>query len=110
MERSQIFPLGKANDHITSILLDDIRKITCEEVEDISESQQPAVSILPNPVHSLLTLHHLEGRQQVQIYALSGQLMMTMEATDGQPIDVSSLAPGVYMVKTQQCTLKMMKL
>lgn len=96
--------------NLTSIMLDDIRKITCEEVEGLSEDQQPAVSLLPNPVHNLLTLRHLEGRQQVQIYALSGQLMMTTEASEGQPIDVSGLAAGVYMVRTQSCTLKMMKL
>ena len=96
--------------NLTSILLDDIRKITCEEVEGLSEDQQPAVSLMPNPVHNLLTLRHLEGRQKVQIYALSGQLMMTTEASEGQPIDVSGLAAGVYMVRTQSCTLKMMKL
>ena len=74
--------------NLTSLMLDDIRKITCEEVEGLSEGQQPAVSLLPNPVHNLLTT----------------------EASEGQPIDVSGLAAGVYMVRTQSCTLKMMKL
>lgn len=98
------------NANITSIRLDDIRKITCSEVEGVTEDLQPAVSILPNPTRNVMMLHNLEGSQEVKIYALSGQLVKSLEASSGQPIDVSDLSAGVYMVRTQSCTLKMMKL
>ena len=96
--------------NLTSIRLDEIRKITCTEVEGTAENQHPAVSILPNPARNVFMLHNLEGNQTIQIYALSGQLVKSVEAVSGQSIDVSDLSAGVYMVRTQSCTLKMMKL
>ena len=95
---------------ITNIRLDEIRKIVCEETESIPENQVPAVSILPNPVHDVMVLRNLNGSQRVQIYSINGQLMKSFEASSGQNIDVSDLSIGLYLVKTQSCTLKMIKL
>lgn len=95
---------------VTNISLVEIRKITCEEVMDIPENQAPSVIILPNPVHDVMTLRNLNGNQKVQIYSISGQLVRSFETNGDQSIDVSGLSIGLYLVRTQSCTLKMIKL
>ena len=95
---------------VTNISLAEIRKITCEEVMDIPENQAPSVIILPNPVHDVMTLRNLNGNQKVQIYSISGQLVRSFETNGDQSIDVSGLSIGLYLVRTQSCTLKMIKL
>ena len=95
---------------VTNISLAEIRKITCEEVMDIPENEAPSVIILPNPVHDVMTLRNLNGNQKVQIYSISGQLVRSFEANGDQSIDVSGLSIGLYLVRTQSCTLKMIKL
>lgn len=90
--------------------LADIRKITCDEYDDLKESLDLGVAISPNPVYETLTLRHLSGTQTISIYALDGRLVKSFEAKEGQPVDVGELPVGLYLVKTPSCTLKMIKL
>ena len=94
----------------TTIPLADIRKITCEEYVDTEENLTPDVCIFPNPVNDILVLRNLSGTQTISIYALDGRLVKSFEATEGQTVSVSELPMGLYLVKTQSCTLKMIKL
>lgn len=94
----------------TSIKLADIRKITCDETTDVAENKTPDVDVFPNPVHDILTLRNLNGSQTIQIYALTGQMVKSLEAKSDQSIDVSDLPMGLYLIRTQSCTLKMIKL
>lgn len=96
--------------NVTNISLAEIRKITCEETMGTPENQKQVVTILPNPVHDVMTIRNLNGNQKVQIYSISGQLLRSFEANGDQSIDVSGLPIGLYLVKTQSCTLKMIKL
>ncbi len=95
---------------ITKIPLADIRKIVCREVEGTSENTNLGMSIFPNPVHNLLTLHNLQGKQTVCIYALDGRMVKTFEASGDQAVDISDLSRGIYLVTTPTQTLKMIKL
>ena len=95
---------------ITKIPLADIRKIICREVEGTEENTELALSIYPNPVHDVLTLRNLQGKQIVCIYALDGRMVKTFEATGEQTVDISNLSRGIYLVNTQSQTLKMIKL
>lgn len=95
---------------VTNIRLVEIRKITCEETMDVPESQVPSVTILPNPVHDIMTLRNLKGNQKVQIYSIHGQLVRSFEANGDKDVDVSNLPIGLYLVRTQSCILKMIKL
>ena len=90
--------------------LADIRKITCSETESVSEETNASVYLSPNPVHDVVILHNLSGRQSVSIYALDGRMMKSVEAIGDQPIDLSDLPIGLYLVKTEHQTLKMIKL
>ena len=90
--------------------LADIRKITCAETEDVGETTISSVYLSPNPVHDTFMLLNLNGRDTIQIYALDGRLVKTAEVVGDQPIDISDLSVGLYLVKAQSCTFKMIKL
>lgn len=65
-----------------TIPLSDIRKITCSEIVGTTENPDLATSLYPNPVHDMLTIHNLQGKQTISIYAIDGRLMKTFEATN----------------------------
>ena len=90
--------------------LADIRKITCTETESVGETSNTSVYLSPNPVHDAFILRNLNGKESIHIYALDGRLVKSAEAIGNQPIDISDLSIGLYLVKTQSCTLKMIKL
>lgn len=90
--------------------LADIRKITCDETEGIAEASGERVCLSPNPVHDVVMLSNLNGNETIQIFALDGRLMKSVEASEGQLIDISELPIGLYLVKTEHQTLKMIKL
>ena len=90
--------------------LADIRKITCSETEGVSEEADASIFLSPNPVHDKVMLHNLSGIQPVGIYALDGRMVKSVEVTADQFIDISDLPVGLYLVKTERQTLKMIKL
>ena len=90
--------------------LADIRKITCSEVEGVSEASSNSTYLIPNPVHDVVMLGNLDGRQNVSIYSLDGRKVMSVEVSENQLIDISALPIGLYLVKTEHQTLKMIKL
>ena len=91
-------------------ILADIRKVTCTETEGISETPNTPLWISPNPTHDAFILHNLNGKETIQIYALDGRLVKTAEVVSDQAVDISDLPDGLYLVKTESCTLKMIKL
>ena len=93
-----------------SIRIEDIRKITCEETVGQAENQTNEISIMPNPVHDVMAIRNLDGLQTVSIYSIDGRLIKSFEASGNQLIDISDMSIGLYLVKTQSCTLKMIKL
>ena len=99
-----------ATKNTVTIPLADIRKITCSETVGTTENPDLALGIFPNPVHDVLTFRNLQGKQTISLYALDGRLIKTFEATGNQVIDISDLPFGLYLVKTQTQTLKMIKL
>ena len=90
--------------------LADIRKITCQEVEGLSEGSNTSVCLVPNPVHDAFMLRNLNGKETLHIFTLDGRMVMSVEASENQLIDISGLPVGLYLVKTEHQTLKMIKL
>ena len=90
--------------------LADIRKITCTETEGVSEASETPLWISPNPVHEAFILRNLNGKENLHIYSLDGKLLKSVEASENQMIDISDLPIGIYLVKTERQTLKMIKL
>ena len=92
------------------IPLADIRKINCYELENTVEESMQAVTLHPNPVYETLTFRNLSGTQTIRIFALDGRMVKSVEITEDQPIDISDLPSGYYLVKTLSSTHKMIKL
>ena len=90
--------------------LDDIRKITCSETENVSEASSASVYLSPNPVHNAFMISNLNGKETIHIYALDGRLVKSIEASENQLVDISDFPIGIYLVKTEHQTLKMIKL
>lgn len=66
-----------------------------EVVDAIENIATPVLTVSPNPVHDYLELQGAEAVTEVQIYDLSGQCVL---CTASRRIDVSDLAPGIYLV------------
>ena len=109
-ENNTFLVIEEGTKDVVRIKMSDIRKITCEEAVGLDENQAAEVSILPNPVHDVMVFHNLEGLQTVSIYAIDGRLMRTFEASGDEAINVSDFPIGLYLVRTQSSTLKMIKL
>ena len=92
------------------ILLDDIRKLTCYETVGVAENEDLEMGISPNPVHNVLAFTNMNESQGVRIYTLDGRLVKSFEATEGLLLDISDLSIGVYLVRTESKTFKMIKL
>ena len=88
----------------------DIRKITCTETEGISEETNTSIWLSPNPTHDAFMLHNLNGKETIHIYALDGRMVKSYNVVGDQLVDISDLPVGLYLVKTESCTLKMIKL
>ena len=98
------------NKGVTRIALSAIRKISCTELTGQPENLNAEISLMPNPAHDAVKLVGIDGVQTVNIYAIDGRLMQSFEATSDQTIDISRLPIGLYLVRTQSTTLKMIKL
>ncbi len=100
----------QANSKSERYNLADIRKIMCNETEGIEEASSTSICLSPNPVHDAFMLRNLEGIQNIFIYSLDGQLMKSLEVTGDQLIDIVDFPVGIYLVKTQSSTHKIIKL
>jgi len=59
------------------------------------------ITIGPNPTTDIFTVRNMEnGKNQIAVYASNGQLVRTKETKQNTDnVDISSMAPGIYMVK-----------
>ena len=70
----------------------DCDKEVADAIENIAT---PVLTVSPNPVHDYLELQGAEAVSEVLVYDLSGQCVL---CTASRRIDVSDLAPGIYLV------------
>ncbi len=63
--------------------------------------------ILENPVQNFLKLDYT-GR--IQLYEISGKLLLDCTINNNEPINVAYLKSGLYFIKTNDETIKMIKL
>lgn len=84
---------------------------TVEYLESSPTSyQEPGfeeLSVFPNPTTHLLTVPYTSN-EPVRIYNMNGREMMN-ESLNGHSLDVSSLPPGVYLLRTAECQTAFIK-
>ncbi len=71
------------------------------------------ISLSPNPANTKISIDGFTNSCNLSIYDLSGRLYRTIESYKNETIDISSLVPGIYIVKlnseTESKTLKFIK-
>ena len=102
------------NGTVTPISRSIIRKLTLEDVATSSietYDENARIFIYPNPTSDKLNMSS-ETEQQVlvSIFSLNGQKLMQQQMSTSESIDVSSLAKGIYIIKTNETSYKFSKL
>lgn len=93
-----------------SFQLADIRKLVCAEITGVDENNDSKPLLIPNTSRDHFIISNLQNSCEARLYALDGRLMKSFTATDGMIVDISDLAPGMYLLHIDGQTLKMMKL
>ena len=76
-----------------------------KQVDDNVELQ-----VFPNPVVSQLNITGLNDSAQVSILSLDGKVVKSLANDNGSlSIDVSDLAPGYYLLQSENSTVKFIK-
>lgn len=78
-----------------------IRDIFGDFTTSLTEPEENAPILFPNPVMDVLYIHGLENQTKVEIYSSSGQCMLN-SLQQSEAIfqsDVSSYSPGVYLLR-----------
>lgn len=79
-------------------------------IDDVAGAQQSAVRLYPNPAQSYCVVSNTEGElMDVTVYSMTGAKMMETTVENEGRIDISSLKTGVYMVKINNHTTKLVK-
>jgi hypothetical protein len=92
------------DDRIVVTAPDGVTKVTYRFSEDISVSVKRSVEnaidvvIYPNPVTNVLNVRGFE-LASVQVYSISGTMMISETVSYSNRIDVSSLPLGIYVIK-----------
>ena len=102
--------IDDGTDTPTTIPLSQIRKIVCSEMTGAEESSATNPQIFPNPSRNSFLIKNLQSSCLAQIYALDGRLVKSFMATEGMLVDISGMAPGMYLLHIDGQTLKLMKL
>jgi len=67
---------------------------------DLTNSNEPKVSIFPNPVKSILNMRDLPAESNYRVYNSIGQLLLEKDiTTTTEQIDVQKWMPGTYILE-----------
>lgn len=79
-------------------------------IENAVSGHQSTVSLYPNPAQNYCVVRGTNGEQmKVTIYSMTGATMIDTTVENEGRIDISSLTTGVYMVKINNHTSKLVK-
>lgn len=94
-----------------SFAVSEIRNMVFNEVVGVPEIVAESFKVYPNPVHNLLYISGNEFQHYpYAVYSIDGRLLLSGEAQSGNPVDVSELPSGLYILKIQNTSLKINKL
>ncbi len=81
-----------------------VEKTVTTEVTSTDESDGQAVGLFSNPANSQLTLTGIGDSASVEVYDVSGRLVLQTYGTS--LVDVSGLCDGIYALRVKGATLK----
>ncbi len=82
--------------------------VTVTSTTGVETETATTLGLYPNPAMAELFIKGVEIPTLVEIYSTTGQLMLAQNLAPAQPINISHLQPGVYMVKVNGIAMKLM--
>lgn len=83
-----------------------IPKNTASSVAEINNISLP---VFPNPTSDGFYVNGLEDDSELNLFDMSGRLVLSKQVADGDFIDISYLPRGIYLVKAGSMTIKLIK-
>lgn len=75
----------------------------------VGDFSDRSIMAWPNPMKDVLHLERADASGEINLFDLTEKNVATYRAAS-ETIDVSQLQPGVYLLKTKNLTLKLMKI
>ncbi len=75
----------------------------------VSEIDQKNMNVFPNPAKSFIKISNLEKPTDYEIYSVDGKLIKKGTANPDSEINISSLVKGIYMLKFNNQSVKIIK-
>jgi len=101
------------DDSSNSFMISDISKWTFGLFSGITDiiPDNTMMGVYPNPGKNFIKLKNVpEGKLNIKIIRLDGAVLMDKQLLDkNQPIDISNLANGLYLLKVNNTTIKFTK-
>lgn len=110
-EKSIVIKESEKSDAV-KLSLGNVSKLFIKELSAANNlsSDSQSISLYPNPATSEFFISGIEGKQTVEIYSISGILVMKSTVENGSAIKISNLRQGIYIVKVEGKTVKLCKL
>ncbi len=100
------------NGSTDNLSLDAIDKIwfesTPSDIGDVSLGDDK-ILFYPNPVDNQIWIRGVESEEKISLFHVDGKLVMEQIYIPGEPMDVSALQAGFYLLKIKGKTFKMRK-
>ena len=94
-----------------SFAVSDIRNMVFAEIIGIQNIETETFKIYPNPVLNELYISGNDFRpHHYQLFSADGRLLLQGESREGNPINVSALPTGLYILKNNNSSFKISKL
>ena len=94
-----------------SFAVSDIRKMTFDEVLGVNDITTESFKVYPNPVHNELYIRSDDFQPHpYQLFSTDGRLLLQGESREGDPVNVSDLPTGLYILKINNSSFKISKL
>ena len=94
-----------------SFAVSDIRNMVFSEVLGVQDIVTETFKIYPNPVHNELYISGNDFRpHSYQLFSADGRLLLQGESREGDPVNVSTLPTGLYILKINNSSFKISKL
>jgi len=96
---------------VSEFAVSDIRKMTFNTVTDIKNYKNEANMLLyPNPATNFFKIAaESEQTLHVQLFSLTGQLLTDTYCQTDEAVNISELQSGIYFVKVNGATFKLLK-
>jgi len=103
--------IDQLNGQSETIAISDIRKLyfpaRVSIIEDIAIENN--IFLYPNPATDQIKLSNIKASTLVSVYSMNGQLLINQLSSPDQSINISNLKKGLYIVKANDKTFKLIK-